>query len=112
MGVPNVGFGMDGVWVALNNGSGGFQPAALVSGDLAYNTGWRVGNHPRFVTDLTGDGHADLLGFGDDGVWVALGNGDGTFAPARSSSPSSASTRAGASRSSPVPGRRQRRRPS
>ena len=78
-----VGFGMDGVWVALNNGSGGFQPAALVSGDLAYNTGWRVGNHPRFVADLTGDGHADLLGFGDDGVWVALGNGDGTFAPAQ-----------------------------
>ncbi len=78
-----VGFGMDGVWVALNNGSGGFQPAALVSGDLSYNTGWRVENHPRFVTDLTGDGHADLLGFGDDGVWVALGNGDGSFGPAQ-----------------------------
>ena len=78
-----VGFGMDGIWVALGSGDGTFQPAALVSGDLAFNTGWRVGNHPQFVADLTGDGGADILGFGDDGVWVALSNGDGTFRPAQ-----------------------------
>ena len=29
--------------------------------------------------DVTGDGKADLVGFGDAGVWVAVGNGDGTF---------------------------------
>ena len=30
--------------------------------DMGYNQGWRVGQHPRFVTDLTGDGKADLVG--------------------------------------------------
>ncbi|MDK1361999.1 VCBS repeat-containing protein, partial [Arthrobacter sp. zg-Y1219] len=31
-----------------------------------------------------GDGRADIIGFGDGGVWVSLNNGDGTFkAPAR-----------------------------
>ena len=39
--------------------------------------------HPRFVADLSGDGRADIVGFGDDGVWTSLGNGDGTFQPPR-----------------------------
>jgi phospholipase C len=77
-----VGFGMDGIWVALGNGNGSFQPAAMVSADLAANSGWRVGKHPRFLADLTGDGRADILGFGDDGAWAALSNGDGSFQPA------------------------------
>ena len=34
----------------------------------------------RFV-DLTGDGRADIVGFGDAGVWVALNQGNGTFGP-------------------------------
>ena len=29
---------------------------------------------------MTGDGRADIVGFGDAGVWVALNNGNGTFA--------------------------------
>jgi phospholipase C len=78
-----VGFGDDGVWVCLGNGDGSFRAAMFVSQDLAFNTGWRVDKHPRFVTDLTGDGRADIVGFGDDGVWVCLGNGDGGFQPAR-----------------------------
>ncbi|WP_264010302.1 alkaline phosphatase family protein [Mycolicibacterium flavescens] len=39
----------------------------------------RVDKHPRFVVDLTGNGHADIVGFGDDGIWVAGSRGDGTF---------------------------------
>jgi hypothetical protein len=78
-----IGFGQDGIWIALANGDGSFQPAKLVSGDLAHNSGWRVGKHPRFVSDLTGDGRSDIIGFGDDGAWVALGNGDGSFQSAR-----------------------------
>jgi phospholipase C len=78
-----VGFGADGVWTSLNDGGTGFGAPAFRIVAFEANSGWRPGDHPRFVTDLTGDGHADLLGFGDDGVWVALGNGDGTFAPAQ-----------------------------
>ncbi len=74
-----IGFGDAGVWTARNNGDGTFQSMKFVVADLGYNQGWRVDQHPRFVSDTTGDGEADLIGFGNDGVWVALGNGDGTF---------------------------------
>ena len=26
--------------------------------------------HPRFVVDTTGDGRADIVGFGNAGVWM------------------------------------------
>jgi len=79
-----VGFGNDGVWVALNNGDGTFQPPNRVVADFGYDAGnWRVERHPRFLADLTGDGRADIVGFGNAGVWVALNNGDGTFEPPR-----------------------------
>jgi hypothetical protein len=75
-----VGFGDGGVWVALNNGNGTFQPLQQVVANFAYSAGgWRVERHPRFLADLTGDGRADIVGFGDGGVWVALNNGNGTF---------------------------------
>ena len=75
-----IGFGDDGVWTALSNGDGTFQTPRFVLADFGYEAGsWRVEKHPRFVTDLTGNGRADIVGFGDAGVWVALGNGDGTF---------------------------------
>ncbi len=75
-----VGFGNAGVWVALNNGNGTFQAPQLVVGNFGYNAGgWRVEKHPRFLADVTGDGRADIIGFGDAGVWVSLNNGNGTF---------------------------------
>jgi hypothetical protein len=77
-----VGFGDAGVWVALNNGNGTFQPLQKVVDNFAYNAGgWRVEKHPRFVVDLTGDNRADIIGFGDAGVWVSRNNGNGTFQP-------------------------------
>ena len=43
----------------------------IVQANFAYNAGgWRVDRHPRFLADLTGDGRADIVGFGDAGVWV------------------------------------------
>ncbi len=75
-----VGFGYAGVWAALNNGDGTFQAPQLVVGNFGYNAGsWRVDRHPRFLADLTGDGRADIVGFGYAGVWAALNNGNGTF---------------------------------
>jgi phospholipase C len=78
-----VGFGNDGVWTALGNGDGTFAPARMVLAGFNATQGWKTSLHPRFAVDLTGNGHADIIGFGDDGVWTALGNGDGTFAAAK-----------------------------
>ncbi|WP_127502560.1 FG-GAP-like repeat-containing protein [Actinoplanes solisilvae] len=76
-----VGFGDDGVWISRNNGNGTFAAPALAVANFGYNAGqWRVEKHPRFVADLTGDGRADIIGFGDDGVWVSRNTGNGTFA--------------------------------
>jgi hypothetical protein len=65
--------------VALSNGDGTFKPPRFVLADFGFDQGWRVDRHPRLLVDLTGDGRADIVGFGDAGVYVALSNGDGTF---------------------------------
>ena len=75
-----VGFADAGVWISRNNGNGTFQPLQKVIDGFGYDAGeWRVEKHPRFLADLTGDKRADIVGFGDDGVWVSINNGDGTF---------------------------------
>jgi hypothetical protein len=52
-----VGFGGAGVYVALSNGDGSFQPIQRVIDNFAYDAGgWRVDRHPRFLADITGDG--------------------------------------------------------
>ena len=66
----------------MSNGDGSFQAPKLAVNNLGYNQGWRIDQNPRFVADVTGDGKADIIGFGNDGVWVALNNGNGTFQPA------------------------------
>ena len=57
-------------------------PAHAVStqGFLSYVDGWRVGQHVRELADVNGDGRADVVAFGDPGVFVALGQTNGTFA--------------------------------
>jgi subtilisin family serine protease len=80
-----IGFADDGVWIALNKGNGSFQPPRRVVSNFGYVAGgWQIEKHPRFLADLTGDGRADIIGFADDGVWIALNKGDGSFqAPKR-----------------------------
>jgi|SRR5215211_4975385 len=78
-----VAFGNDGVWTALSNGDGTFAPPRLVLGDFGFNQGWIPSKHVRYLADLNSDGSSDIIGFGNDGVWTALSNGDGTFAPHR-----------------------------
>ena len=65
------GSDFDGVWASLNTGADGFLPPNMVLCGFNFHTGWLVERHPRFVADLTGDGRADLIGFGDAGVWTA-----------------------------------------
>ncbi|MHA7287979.1 M12 family metallopeptidase, partial [Arthrobacter sp. MDT3-44] len=79
------GFGESAVWGALNKGDGTFHSTQKVlDGSFGYSAvagGWRVGRHPRFLADVTGDKRADIIGFGESGVRVARNKGDGTFHP-------------------------------
>jgi hypothetical protein len=74
-----VAFGQDGTWVSLSGSVRFYAPQFL--GDFGYNQGWRVDKHVRTLADVNGDGKADIVGFGDDGVWIALSLGDRFAAP-------------------------------
>ena len=69
------------MWTSLNNGDGTFGTAREGLHALCLFQGWQADRHPRFLADVTGDGRADIVGFGDQGVQVARGRGDGTFDP-------------------------------
>ncbi len=75
-----VGFGLDGVYVALSNGSSFAPTATKWTSAMDLSHGWTVKDFVRTVGDVDGDGDADLVGFGLDGVYVALSNGS-SFAP-------------------------------
>ncbi|GAB2923782.1 FG-GAP-like repeat-containing protein [Streptomyces sp. NPDC058869] len=74
-----IGFGQQGVVVAHGRGDGTFEPARLVLNDFGRAQGWTGRKHLRLLADLTGDGTPDIVGFGDEGVWVAHALSDGRF---------------------------------
>ncbi|HJW00383.1 MAG TPA: hypothetical protein VJ617_14935 [Arthrobacter sp.] len=75
-----VGFGDAGVYVSRAQADGRFEAPHLAVNDFGYVAGgWRVERHPRFLADTTGDGRADIVGFGDAGVYVSRAQADGTF---------------------------------
>ena len=78
-----VGFGSGGVHIALAEADGHFADpffAFAGFGAEASAGSWTSNNtYYRTVGDLDGDGHADLVGFGDGGVHAAYGNGSGAF---------------------------------
>jgi hypothetical protein len=76
-----IAFGNDGVWLALATGDGGFGAARFLFAELGFNQGWDPKLHTRTVADVNGDGRADLVGFGTDGVWTALATTTGFAAP-------------------------------
>jgi hypothetical protein len=76
-----VGFGDAGVYSAVATSNGQYQASVQVSNDFGFNTGWRVGKHDRFVTDITGDGRADIVGVGETTVVTAVSSGNGRFGP-------------------------------
>ncbi|GAA3897578.1 FG-GAP-like repeat-containing protein [Microbacterium invictum] len=69
-----VGFGAKGVYVARNTGSGFAAPALWVA-DFGTSQGWKVGTHPRYVSDVNDDGRPDIIGFGGRGAYVSLNTG-------------------------------------
>ena len=66
-----VGFGSGGVYRALSNGSG-FGAMTLAVEDFGYDQGWRKDKHVRLLADINGDTRKDIIGFGEEGVWVSL----------------------------------------
>jgi hypothetical protein len=78
-----VGFGQNGTWVSLATGGGTFaQPILALTnfGSSVAAGGWASQDqYPRALGDVNGDGRADIVGFGQNGVYTALGNSDGTF---------------------------------
>jgi hypothetical protein len=75
-----VGLGEDGTYVSTN----GMVGNVLGIDDYSYDHGWRVGTTPRYLADVNGDGEADIVGFGNTGVYVALAYGNYTFIPVAS----------------------------
>jgi hypothetical protein len=80
-----VAFGDAGVYVALGKSDGSFQAAAFALGDFGAGPGggrWiSADKYPRQLADVNDDGRADIVAFGDIGVYVAYGNNDGSFQP-------------------------------
>lgn len=78
-----VGFGADGVYVALSTGSN-FGPASIWVAQFSPAQGWSNDNSfPRFVIDVNGDGLPDVVGFDNLGVVVSLNTGTSLAAPVR-----------------------------
>lgn len=80
-----VGFGADGVYVALGTGNG-FSPMSKWGNDFGAMTiaGYNGSNpvywgfnmdRTRTLADINGDGYTDIVGFGWDGVYVSLNDG-------------------------------------
>ncbi len=64
-----IGFGLDGVYVALSNGAS-FESVSKWSSSFDLSHGWTVSQFVRTVGDVNNDGKADLVGFGLDGVYI------------------------------------------
>src|SRR3712207_2601129 len=76
-----VGFGENGTYVTFGTAAGTFGPLTLATGDFGAGAaagGWASFNrYPRQLGDLNGDGRSDIVGFGDNGTYVALANASG-----------------------------------
>ncbi len=79
-----IGFGSDGVYVSLSSSTSttaSFSTPVKVLSDFSIVQGWTNQNEmPRMMADVNGDGKADIIGFGSDGVYVSLSNSTTTTA--------------------------------
>ncbi|ABW26279.1 FG-GAP-like repeat-containing protein [Acaryochloris marina] len=78
-----VGFGNSAVVVALGQADGTFGTAFVADNVFTRLNGFSSEDQfPRRLADVNGDGRADIIGFGNSAVAVALGQADGTFGTA------------------------------
>ncbi len=76
-----VAFGNAGAYVSLSNGSSFSAPALWVN-SYGYDAGgWRVDMHPRLLDDINADGRADVVGFGNGGVYISPSTGSSFGSP-------------------------------
>jgi RHS repeat-associated protein len=69
-----VGFGIDGVMVSLSTGTEFSTPIQWTKG-FTLSENWTQ-DMPRLLADFNGDGMADIIGFGTNGVQVGISTGD------------------------------------
>jgi len=77
------GRGQGGVYCGLATGTG-FATPTIVSTDFTDAGGWNQSQYydSMRMADVTGDGHVDICGRGQSGIYCAFGNGNGTFGAA------------------------------
>ena len=77
-----VGFGQAGVYVSQATGNGHFAAPTFELAAFAPGAGgWSSDNlYHRELADVNGDGKADIVGFGQAGVYVSQATGNGHFA--------------------------------
>jgi hypothetical protein len=81
-----IGIASDGIYVALSNGLN-FSPVSKWASDFGTGTGWSsMDSYPRTFIDVNGDGLLDMIGFKNDGIYVALNTGSGFGATSKWSS--------------------------
>lgn len=71
--VDIIGFNSTGAYVSKSTGTA-FGSSALWTTGFNNTNGWHNTNLLRTVIDVTGDGNADIVGFGWDGVYVSRSN--------------------------------------
>jgi len=66
-----------GVYVAYSQGDSFTNFTRTIRFNNNWENRWKKNDHPRYATDINGDGRADLIGFGKDGTYVALSTPNG-----------------------------------
>lgn len=74
-----VGFASSAVIVAIADANGNFNVNYNYLRQFSQAQGWDINKHIRVLADINDDDCADIVGFKDRGVEVAISNGDGTF---------------------------------